>query len=191
MRHDAVRITVVDSIAPLRDFVRHRLDYITFRPWRNLNLLSVTGDWVTMDTLEWGVRCDPRFGGKRDASYIVDWEIVWHVGDQAPAPTPHEDGYAINDSLLRILGEYEAGHFGRGELSFDFIVRRSTEVSSKKASLTMAIEMYVVPGYILHTPPFARPQTVVDDTRERVARRAYLRNEPLPPLIPGSLTFAS
>jgi hypothetical protein len=186
LRHDVKTMSFQNRITPkLKDFVRHQVDFITFRPWwKNLPdlMLTTQGSYETTKTLEYAVRCDSYFGGSKDNSYEVEWEIVCRVGDQTLGPFAHRDGFTLNETMIEIQIDHAKGVYGEGELNFDFIVKRITESVGKNGLPKMSIEIWQLPMDFMHKDENVPEKPMTE--HERLSRLAYFRDEPMPPILP-------
>lgn len=187
MRHDSKTMSVQDGISEkLRMFVRKQLEYIAFRPLQQLPdiLLQTQGSHETRQTLEYAVRCDPYFGGNYESSYETEWEIIWRTGDHVHQPSPHRDGFTLNESMIEIQMEHAKGYFGEGELHFDFLVKRIIESPRKNSLVKMSIEVYRLPVGVFSRDEVC-PEAPMSE-HQRMTRRAYFEGGSMPPIIPGS-----
>jgi hypothetical protein len=112
-----------ENIHLLRDFVRHQLEYIAFRPWISIDPYSPKGWYETTMTLEYACRCDPYYGGNQAAIYEVQWIIVWKVGNKKYSTSPHRESLTLVESMTEIKINHARGNYGEGNLSFDFIAK--------------------------------------------------------------------
>lgn len=137
-----------EKISLLRDFVRHQLDYIAFRPWFSIDPYSPKGWYDTSTSLEYELRCDTYYGGTPGAVYEVEWMIVWKVGNRKYSTSPHHEGLTLVETMTTIKIEYLQGHFGEGKLSFDFVAKHIVEANSRNGFQKMSIELVKVPENI-------------------------------------------
>lgn len=146
-RYDAKKMSVDDRLSKLRDIVRYDLEYIAFRPSRThneLDFLSTKGSYESTQTFARAIRCEPYLGGKRNASYLEEWEFVYHIGDRISV-SPHRDGFTLMDTMIEMEMDHQSGRWNE-KLEFDFVVKRITEKDGKNSPKKMAIEVFHIPG---------------------------------------------
>jgi hypothetical protein len=143
LRHDVQTMSIEKKVTPeLRSFVRQRVRSISFMPFDQDILLTERSQWEVDRGLESLLRCDPYFGGDRDATYSEQWFLWskhWH-GELGYCPVV--DGYTIWEMILDMC----IGHAKRMEEWNPYtIATRTCSESSSSGMEVFWYEIYKIP----------------------------------------------
>lgn len=188
-------------LGPLREFVRHVLDYVAFRPFEALDLELKRGWYQVQTSVEPAFCCEEHLGGNPMAWYDEEWativnrRIVRFRDQQKITETIswHQDD---DTSLLDTIKGIEQFHERRGttEYSIDFILQKVTEgvlgtCGADRILKSISINVYPVPVWFRWSVKESQSLRVLTE-HEREVRRAYAASDPLPPIIPGAISTA-
>jgi hypothetical protein len=158
----------------LKGVVREEIEYIAFRPFDALDL-------TLRETYPYG----------SDGVYRASlFSIYFHQGGEVPysrmqcMPGGDRDIGNFFD-YLRVIEGSKAVMSGRAFI-YDAVVREDVSVIDATGKGTITIQVYEVPmncGLNLPAPRSALPPTDPSHT-------AYIHREPMPPIIPGTTSFA-
>jgi hypothetical protein len=172
-----------------KEFVRKKIGYIAFRPFETLDLTSKATSSITV--------LKSAFRYTQMESYTsVEYQISFHVEGEGK----HEGGSGV-DRLRYVTSEVGDGSiqahiddvtawftsceaFNGKQLIWERVVKRTVSGSSHVGLSNMNLEIYVFPRFYRFR---SLPRTLPPPPSR--ARLAYLRGEPMPPLIPGTLRF--
>jgi hypothetical protein len=146
----------ITKLGKLREFVRHKLGYVAFRPFNRLNLEEKRGWYESQTSFDHAIRCEPYLGGDFDTWYEVEWTVLTHNGAGITSDWSVRDDTSILDTIQAIKTRNDEGFLGEGDLSFDFVVRTSTEGTKLEGLTEMTVEVYRFPlGY--RSPKIVEP----------------------------------
>lgn len=176
----------------IREFVRSKLEFVAFRPFERIDLRKVIETW---DESNDPFVCDPHFGGNLNHSLDVEWMLTVCVasdGRQVTHVLSLKDGESISDQLASIDTMYRRTWPKGVTVSWVALVRSVAESyrsgdDSRLAALR--IEIFSFPSGF-DSRPIPDSTDIAQSAGDRVAHRAFMRGTLMPPLIPGTTSFA-
>lgn len=161
-----------------KEFVRKKVSFIAFRPFDSLDLCSKS---TLMTPVNWNSH-----------SNVVHYHLSFHIeGEEYGTNFRHVNGSVgdgsiqaqIDDATKWLENEKE---FDGRQLVWERVVRTTMRVGTITGLTEMSLEIYLFPRQYRYrqTPrePFVPPDP---------ATIAYMEGRPMPPIIPGTLTFMS
>jgi hypothetical protein len=169
-----------------REFIRTKVGFIAPRPFENLDLsatLSSTGTSLSSDYVHARLRCYKateyqisfRIEGMNDVTYLR--HVDPGVGDGSIQ--------AHIDDLTKWFKGCEA--FRGKHLIWERVVKRTVSGSSYAGLTEMNLEIYLFPefSYVKHPLCATAPPVTQKDLDSQATAHAYVRGEPMPPLVPA------
>ena len=169
-----------------RDFVRHRLEYVAFRPFHTLDLETIRNDG--RDTLEERLITDPYFDGDPNRWYEEHFEIFWHLADRADQSGEKVDWMSITAKIEEVKAWW-CEHIKHTPelLMFDRVVKvTSGGVVGNRIPTKVSVDIYPFQpqNHWAFWPPRERRLLTVREQRDLEAEAAYVSGRPMPPIIP-------
>lgn len=169
----------------LREFVRHKLKYIAFRPFSTLDLNAVRNDG--RDTFAETMICDPYYGGSWDAWYEEDWKITFGIGPENDRHYEEPlDGMSVENQIEKTRIWYRDCiiKHTKQPLCFHRVVKVTRTGPSRDVLSEVTVDIYpmsygVRPCDVLPPKPLT-PQ-------EQYYRQAVLDGIEAPPVFPGTV----
>lgn len=170
----------------LRDFVRHRLEYVAFRPFHTLNLDTIRNDG--RDTLEHRLVTDPYFEGDQNRWYEEHFEIFWHLADRTVHP--EEINWMSISTKIEEVKRWWFDHIKTAPelLTFDRVVKVTSEgVVGDQTPTKISVDIYPFQpqNRWVFWPPAPKSEPLdYRELRDLEAHAAYISGRPMPPIIP-------
>lgn len=171
----------------IKQFVREKVGFIAFRPFEALDLSSKSTSSSTP--------LKSQYRHTQMESYqVVEYQLNYHVDADGTDGcgrlgyvTPSLGDGSIQahiDDTMEWLEECDV--FKGKQLVWERVVKRTTRGSSHSGLTSMNLEVYLFPrGYRFRSLPCAAPLPVDP------AYAAYVRGEPMPPIIPQTPNLAT
>jgi hypothetical protein len=168
----------------LKEVIRTKIGFITFRPFETLSM-EVT------ESSEGSIIPDERYKHvKMERWATIRYYIYFHIrGNENPEriafPSQNSSVGERIEELKKWYLSCEA--FKDTTLVFDRVIRLTTTGSSYTGLSNANFEIYEFPlekagtRHPLRTPEIVPNQLVID------ANRAYMNNQPMPPIMPGQI----
>lgn len=176
----------ITRLGRLREFVRHTVEFIAFRPFQALQgeLEIKRGYRQNANCLEHALCCDPYFQGDLEAWFEQEWLILTHNGARLISSWCVKEETSILDTVKEIEEMNKKGFMGDGDLGFDYVAKRVTEGKCQSGPSKLSLQIYPFPlGY--RSTPAIPEKSVVRSPHELEAYRAYINGGPMPPIIPS------
>jgi hypothetical protein len=167
-----------------KEFVRTKIGFITFRPFESLNLAARHSSSSTPLRSNYS-------NVEMECYTATEYQLCFHVeGEQEVTrgrfvTTDVGDG-SIQAHIDDVTKWFEGCEVFRGkQLIWERVVKRTVNGSSHVGLSQMNLEIYLFPRFYRFKP---MPRTPVPSPDP--AHVAYVTGAPMPPIIPGTLSFA-
>ena len=168
-----------------KEFVRTKVGYIAFRLFETLDM-SAVGSSI-------GTPLESKYiHAKEECYHNVDYQISFHIegeddGARLRYVTDDEGKIGIQAHIDDIQQWFDSCFgFKDKQLVWERVIKRTTRGSSRAGLTEMNLEIYMFPQFYRFKPRPRVPLPLPDP-----AYLAYLRNEPMPPIIPNMAEFTS
>ncbi len=167
-----------------KDFVRTRISFIAFRPFESLDLSA-----KQTSTRSLGGDCT---SSEIPCCKTVDYKVVFHVQFEENATrlfqvTDDKGDGSIQAHIDDVTTWFDSQEeFVGKQLVWDRVVKRTANRVLQTRQITnMSLEIYLFPKFYRFKPMPSRPYSPPNPEYD-----AWVKEKPLPPILPGTLKSA-